>query len=93
MMNENEEKTMFEELTAWDLTIRMLLIVACELHSHEQDSEFVTEKISKLFTKFEALKPDDEGLAARYGFDIEHPTNPDYKLVFEFKAFFERTQP
>jgi len=85
----SEEKTMHEELTAWMNIIQSVLVLAREMQSHEQDVDFSTTFIGNLFTKFEVMQPDKDGVAARYGFDIEHPDNPDYKLAFEFKAYFE----
>lgn len=85
----SEETTMHEELTSWKRTIDDLLALAREMQTPDQDADFVTREIYRLFNKFEALEPDEDGIAARYHVDLEHPQNRKYRIVFECFVSFD----
>jgi len=82
----SEEIQMYDELGYWKMLIDRIRLLAIEMQSNEQDWQYVTDGIYKLFADIESLDPASSDYRDFYILDFEHPNNPDYKLVFEFKV-------
>jgi len=86
----SEASTMYEEVNDWITLLKRFRRIASEMESHEQDPDYLTQQITEMFEWFEQQEPVDDELVTHYTLDFEHPDNPGYKLVFEFKVRFDR---
>jgi len=77
-----EAQTMYEELQVWRMVIEMMMSVAIEMDSSEQDNQHIDDVIRELFKRF-------GGDVNEYRIDFAHPDHPGKLLVFEFKCFAE----
>lgn len=66
----------------WRMVIEMMMSVAIEMDSSEQDNQHIDDVIRELFKRFA-----DE--LEEYRIDFAHPDGWGKLLVFEFKAFTE----
>lgn len=78
----SQAQTMYEELRVWRMVIDMMMSVAIEMESSEQDNQHIDDVIRELFKRFA-----DE--LEEYRIDFAHPDGWGKLLVFEFKAFTE----
>ena len=73
---------MYEDLRVWRMAIKMMMSVAIEMESSEQDNQHIDDVIRELFKRF------GDGVE-EYRIDFVHPDRPGELLVFEFKGFAE----
>lgn len=71
----SEETQMEENLTGWISLLRRMRKLALEMQSPEQDGDYVTNEIRKLYAETLALEPDEDGLCDSYRLTFADPNS------------------